>query len=115
MVYNTTQQPSLFIKNFSGKNTGASCHFLLQGVFPTPGIQRASPMSPALAGAPPGKPIQHYSSHLNIEINKNKGCLRRVAITALCKIKKQKRKAVHEPIKNASGDGGLVTPNKQVW
>ena len=47
-----------------GKNTGVSCHALLQGIFPT---QRSNPhllMSPALAGRflttrlpPPGKPL----------------------------------------------------------
>ena len=31
----------------SGKNTGVVCHFLLQRIFPDPGIE---PMSPALAG-----------------------------------------------------------------
>ena len=29
--------PSPFIENFLGKNTGASCHFLLQGIFLTQG------------------------------------------------------------------------------
>ena len=89
--------------------------FPTPGGLPNPRDPTCVPVSPAWAGAPPGKPFQHYSSHLNIEINKNEGCLRRVAITALCKIKKKKRKAVHEPIKNASGDGGLFTQNKQVW
>ena len=45
-----------------GKNTGVSCHFLLQGIFP---IQESKPLSksPALAGGffiplkPPGKPL----------------------------------------------------------
>ena len=42
--------------NFLGKNTGAGCHFLLQGIFP-----RIKPPSPALAGelfttVPLGKP-----------------------------------------------------------
>ena len=46
--------------NFSGKNTGAGCHFLLQGIFPAQGIEPGSLPSPALAGgsfttAPPGK------------------------------------------------------------
>ena len=35
-------------KEFSGKNTGVGCHFLLQGIFPTQGWNRMSPMSPAL-------------------------------------------------------------------
>ena len=36
--------------NFPRKNTGKSCHFLLQGFFPTPGIKPTSLMPPALAG-----------------------------------------------------------------
>ena len=50
--------------NFSGKNTGAGSHFLLQGIFPTQGSNPGlfSLVSPALAGrffttVPPGKPI----------------------------------------------------------
>ena len=44
-----------------GKNTGVSCHFLLQGTFPDLGIEPLFSASPALAGrffttAPPGKP-----------------------------------------------------------
>ena len=47
-----------------GKNTGAGCHFLLQGIFLTPGIEPMSPVSPALAGGffttePPGKPASN--------------------------------------------------------
>ena len=34
---------------FSHKNTGVSCHFLLQVFLPDPGIEPASPLSPALA------------------------------------------------------------------
>ena len=45
----------------SGKNTGVGCHALLQGNLPDPGMEPASPVSPALAGgffttAPPRKP-----------------------------------------------------------
>ena len=36
--------------NYPGKNTGAGCHFLLQGDLPNPGIKLKSPVSPALAG-----------------------------------------------------------------
>ena len=44
-----------------GKNTGVGFHFLLQGIFPTRGLNPTSLVSPALAGgfftaAPPGKP-----------------------------------------------------------
>ena len=38
-------QPS----DFPGKNTGVSCHFLLQGIFPIH-LPNVSPSSPALAG-----------------------------------------------------------------
>ena len=34
--------------NFSGKNTGVGCQFLLQGNLPDPGMELASPVSPAL-------------------------------------------------------------------
>ena len=33
-----------------GKNTGVSCHFLLQGIFPGPGMESAPPASLALSG-----------------------------------------------------------------
>ena len=36
--------------NFTGKNTGVGCHFLLQAIFPAPGIELLSPVSRALAG-----------------------------------------------------------------
>ena len=77
--------------NFSGKNTGVGCHFILQKIFPDPGIDPlsfASPASPALAGGffptmPPGKPPKKcllkklhlflprslHSSFLSIAIN----------------------------------------------
>ena len=44
---------------FSGKNTGVSCHFLLQGTLPEPGIEPASPTlaSRCFTAAPPGKPF----------------------------------------------------------
>ena len=42
--------------------TGVGCHFLLQGIFLTQGLESLSLMSPALAGffttLPPGKPIK---------------------------------------------------------
>ena len=40
----------LCLWDFLGKNTGVGCHFLLQGIFPTPGIEPASLKSPALVG-----------------------------------------------------------------
>ena len=36
--------------DFPSKNTGVGCHFLLQGIFHAPGIEPASPVSPAWAG-----------------------------------------------------------------
>ena len=43
------------------RNTGVSCNALLQGAFPDPGIEPASPATPALVGGffiaePPGQP-----------------------------------------------------------
>ena len=48
-------------RNSPGKNTGVSCHFLLQGDLPNLGVKPTSSVSPALAGrvftiASPGKP-----------------------------------------------------------
>ena len=47
--------------DFPGKNTGVGCHAILQGIFPTQGIELTFPVSPVLeAGSsplvPPGKP-----------------------------------------------------------
>ena len=41
-----------------GKSTGVGCHLLLQGIFPTPGIEPRSPTLQAdgLPSEPPGKP-----------------------------------------------------------
>ena len=54
--------------DFSGKSTGVGCHFLLQGIFPTQGLN----LSPALAGGffttePCGKPGV-YNIHTYIYI-----------------------------------------------
>ena len=40
----------LCLWNFPGKNTGAVCHFLLQGIFPAPGIAPRSAASLELVG-----------------------------------------------------------------
>ena len=40
----------LYLWDAPGKNTGVSCHALLQGNLPNPGIESMSLMSPALAG-----------------------------------------------------------------
>ena len=44
--------------NFPGKSTGVGCHFLLQGIFPNPGIKPRSPVLQAdsLPAEPQGKP-----------------------------------------------------------
>ena len=44
-----------------GKNTGVDCHFLLQRIFPEPGIEPRSPalQTDAFPAEPPGKPLQH--------------------------------------------------------
>ena len=52
---------------FPGKNTRVGCHFLLQGIFWTQGLNPGiKPTSPALAGRlfitePPGKPLTTLS------------------------------------------------------
>ena len=45
-------QPTWLLRPWDspGKNTGMSCHFLHQGIFPQPGIQPMSLVSPELAG-----------------------------------------------------------------
>ena len=56
-------QTPLSRKLFKARNTGVSCHFLLQGIFPPPGIELTSLESPVLTGKffttapPPGKPF----------------------------------------------------------
>ena len=52
-------------KEFSRKNTGVSCHFLLQGIPRNPGIKLTSLASSALEGrsfttVPPGKSVDGY-------------------------------------------------------
>ena len=56
--------------NFSSKNTGVGCHFLLQRNLPDPGIEPASLASPELPGRffntmQPGKIIYTYNSLFN--------------------------------------------------
>ena len=56
--------PALCLWKFPGKNTGVGCHFLLQGIFPTQGLN-LSPVSPTSTGRffttePPGKPPDIY-------------------------------------------------------
>ena len=47
----TVAHQALCPRDSSGKNTGVGCHSLLQGIFPTPGIE-------------PGSPILHESEKL---------------------------------------------------
>ena len=49
----------LCLWDFPSKNTGVGCHFLLQEIFPDPGIKLASPAlaDGLFATEPPGKPI----------------------------------------------------------
>ena len=50
----------------SGKNTGVGCHSLLQGIFPTPGLNLSFPHCRHLSqGSPPGKMVtaEHYTKH----------------------------------------------------
>ena len=63
-------QPLVFLYpwNFSGKNTGVGCCFLLQGNLPNPGIKPMSLESPALQvdslpSELPGKCICRWSRH----------------------------------------------------
>ena len=53
--------------NSPDNNAGASCHSLLQGIFPTPGIQPGFPalQTDSLPSEPPGKP-QAFSGILQI-------------------------------------------------
>ena len=60
----TVTHQALLTMEFSSKNIGVGCHFLLQRIFLAQG---SSPVSPALAGrffttAPPGDP--HYDHHM---------------------------------------------------
>ena len=58
----TAARQALCPRDSPGKDTGAGCRFLFQGIFPHPGIE---PTSPALSGeffttVPPGKPIKRW-------------------------------------------------------
>ena len=60
--------------NFPGKNTGVGCHFLLQGIFPTQGLNRRLLhllhwLVDSLPLAPPGKPLKSYLTSLGFMIN----------------------------------------------
>ena len=48
------------------KSTGVGCHFLLQGIFPTQGLNLMSLMSPALAGRF-FTPSTTWEAHLHVE------------------------------------------------
>ena len=65
--------------DFPGKNTRVGCHFLLQGIFPTQGLNPYLFTSPALAGRfftaePPGKRARahtHTHTHTHIKPFRN--------------------------------------------
>ena len=48
----------LYPLDFPGKNTGVGCHFVLQGIFLTLGLESGSPawQADSLPSEPPGKP-----------------------------------------------------------
>ena len=47
--------------DFPGKNAGVGCHALLQGIFPTHGLNPGPALqADSLPAEPPGKPISHY-------------------------------------------------------
>ena len=65
-----SQPGSSIHRNFPGKNTGAGCHFLLQGIFPTQELNQQLLLVPTLAGRsfttlPPGKPYRYYNVSFN--------------------------------------------------
>ena len=53
-------QPARLLRRWDlpGKNTGVGCHFLLQGIFPTQGLNLGSPafQVDSFLSEPPGKP-----------------------------------------------------------
>ena len=73
MIPWTTQPAKLLCPwSFPGKNTGEGCHFLLQGIFPTQGLNE--PASPALAEGffttePPEKPKSTCTLYKNIQFS----------------------------------------------
>ena len=56
--------------NFPGKNIGEGCHSLLQGIFPTPGIETRSStlQADSLLSEPLGKPT-NYKDILKLKIS----------------------------------------------
>ena len=57
-------QPTRFVcpRNFSGKNTGVDCHFLLQGIFPTQGS------NPHLCVSCSGRQIHYHCTTLKVPL-----------------------------------------------
>ena len=49
-------------RNSPGKNSGVGCHFLLQGIFPTQGLNPGPPalQADSLPSESPGMPITFY-------------------------------------------------------
>ena len=57
--------------DFPGKNTGVGCHFLLEGIFLTPGLNSRLPVSPALEAdslpaEPPGKLLKFLANTIQL-------------------------------------------------
>ena len=62
-LWTISRRGPLFM-GFSGKNPGVSCHALLQGIFPTQGLEPISLMSPPLAGG-----VLYHYCHLGSPIS----------------------------------------------
>ena len=54
-------------RDFPGKNTGVDCHFLLQGNFPTPGVNPCLLLGRQIITEPPGKLL--YGNYLGYSTN----------------------------------------------
>ena len=73
-LWTGTLQAALSME-FSRQTTRVGCHFLLYGIFPTPGIKPESLVSPALVSVfftnePPGKLYKTLISEIKGEPNK---------------------------------------------
>ena len=70
------QQPTklLYLWDFSGKNTGVRCHFLLNGDIPNPEVEPESPVSPSFQvdslPTEPTQEIRNVTLSLGTEMRK---------------------------------------------
>ena len=89
--------------DFPGKNIGVGCHALLQGIFPTKGIEPRSTTEPLFRKPPPkyllitkrNFTVEKYGQlHLNqmIEDNIKNGVTQNIYHLVRCKKKKRKKK-----------------------